>query len=203
MLPRYKRQFGLFCGAGVLWSLNINQYTDNIHEIPPYSMHLGLVICICTMDITIQYKQPTVQFDLLACSTCVDFACFYMEFAFRHYAKKVGSLNKKKRLLVNIFLLILRKILSRPGLGWWKPQIVGSAKLIQVEFSLNRGCGCHRFGRGYRFLCFGACAPRCLCTVVHVSCDIGAVVVVNLGFYNPKISKQHPACILKLAQEKT
>ena len=96
MLPRYKRQFGLFCGAGALWSLNINQYTDNIHKIPPYSMHLGLVIC--TMDITIQYKQPTVQFDLLACSICVDFACFYVEFAFRHYAKKSWKSKLKKKL---------------------------------------------------------------------------------------------------------
>ena len=85
-LPRYKLQFGLFGGAGALWSLNINQDTDNIHEIPPYSMHLGPLIC--TMDITIQHKQPTVQFDPLTCSICVDFACFYVEFALRHYAKK-------------------------------------------------------------------------------------------------------------------
>jgi hypothetical protein len=85
-LPRYKRQFGLFDGAGALWSLNINQDTDNIHELPPYSMHLGPLIC--TMDIPIQYNQPTVQFDPLTCSFCMHFACFYVEFAFRHFAKK-------------------------------------------------------------------------------------------------------------------
>ena len=80
--------FGLFCDAGALWSLNINQYTDNIHEI-----NASRSSYICTMDITIQYKQPTMQFELLACSICVDFACFYVEFAFLHYAKKVGSPN--------------------------------------------------------------------------------------------------------------
>ena len=93
-LPWYKRQFGLFGGACALWSLNINHDTDNIDEIPAYSMHLGPFIC--TMDSTIQYKQPTVQFDQLACSICVDFACFYVEFAFRHYAKKSWKSKLKK-----------------------------------------------------------------------------------------------------------
>ena len=72
--PCYKRQFYLFGGAGALWSL------------APYQPIHGLIIC--TMDITIQYNQPTVQFDPLTSSICVDFACFYVKFAFRHCAKQ-------------------------------------------------------------------------------------------------------------------
>ena len=134
-LPRYKLQFGLFGGAGALWSLNINQDTDNIHEIPPYSMHLGPLIC--TMDITIQYKQPTVQFDPLTCSICVDFACFYVEFAFRHYAKKSWKSKLKKKLTsCKYFLLKLRENLVQA-----RPRVVVTSNfgICQVEFSLNRG----------------------------------------------------------------
>jgi hypothetical protein len=140
MIPRYKRQFDLFDGAGALWSLNINQDTDNIHEISSYSMHLSPIIYI--IDTTIQYNQLTMQFDPLTyffISICVDFACFYVEFAFRHYAKKKLEVQVQIKKIITMtpckYLIFVcsyfRKILirPRPDPGWWMPQPFGFAKL--------------------------------------------------------------------------
>ena len=99
-------------------------------------MHLGPLIY--TMDITIQYKQPTVQFDPLTCTICVDFACFYVEFPFRHYAKKSWKSKLKKNLTsCKYFLLKLRENLVQA-----RPRVVITSicRICQVEFSLNRGC---------------------------------------------------------------
>ena len=124
-----------WCWCAFALSLNINQDTDNIHEIPPYSMHLGPLIC--TMDITIQYNQPTVQFDPLTCSFCMDFACFYVEFAFRHYAKKSWKSKLKKKLTSCKYVLLK----LRENLVQARPRVVVTSNfgICQVEISLNRG----------------------------------------------------------------
>ena len=97
------------------------------------------------MDITIQYKQPTVQFGLLAYSICVDFACFYVEFAFQHYAKKSWKSKLKKNLTSCKYffalILILRKNLVQAKLNFLK--IAAGNRDLELKLKLKLGFTAH------------------------------------------------------------
>ena len=99
-------------------------------------LHAGVCL-IMVFNITIRHKQPTVQFDPLAFSICVDFACFYVEFAFRHNAKKSWKSKLKKKLTsCKYFLLKLQENLVQA-----RPRVVvtSNSGICQFEFPLNRG----------------------------------------------------------------